>query len=177
MDGVILDHTGLKIALARNLGFSLEPCETPSEILKTILPEAHVASLQYSLYSDPDVCLTTFTMRGAGPFLEELQRAQTPYYLISRRRDPEMAVTVLREKELWPHYFNEKNSFFVAEIADKNAAARSLGITHYLDDEPKVLRALADVPNRFLFDPHGAYPAHDMYTTVRSWQEFRSHVV
>lgn len=176
MDGVILDHTGLKITLARNLGFDILPHQTASEIIKTVLPEQSLRTLHFSLYSDPDTCFATFVMRGAGTLLEELGKQKIPYYLISRRRDPDMAIAVLREKELWPHYFNEQNSFFVEKPEDKNTKARALGITHYLDDEPKVLHALVDVPHRFLFDPHNAYPAHDHYTAVRSLQEFKDHI-
>ena len=176
LDGVILDHTGLKIALAKNLGFDLTPEHTPSEIIKKMLPEEHLVSLQHSLYYDPETCAATFVMRGAEMFFAELCKKNIPYYLISRRRVPETAISVLQEKGLWPQYFNESNTFFVTTPEEKNDCAKKLGVTHYLDDEPKVLTVLADVSHRFLLDQHGVLPASSAYTTVRSLQEFQKYI-
>ena len=53
---------------------------------------------------------------------------------------------------------------------DKNTKAVELGVTHYFDDEPRVLEKLVDVKNKFLFDPIDALK-NSGYARVKSWKE------
>ena len=58
---------------------------------------------------------------------------------------------------------------------DKNNKARELGVTIYLDDQPSVLDALVDVPQKLLFDPLYAYakrPEYTQYSKIHSWDKF-----
>lgn len=172
MDGVIIDHTLPKIRLAERYGITITPEQTPSEIMKTLLPAEAWKELQHTLYSDPAVAFASPVMRGARPALRELSEKRIPFALISRRKDPEIAKTLLKRSGLWGAFFHEENTFFVSAPEDKNVRARELGVTHYLDDELKVLDALAQVPNRYLFDKYGAFGERNTYPAIHSWQEF-----
>lgn len=172
MDGVIIDHTIPKIRLAEKFGFSITPEQTPSDILKNLMPEKIRKEFQHTLYSDLKIALESPLMRGAKPALREIVKSGIPFVLITRRKDPEVAMRLLERHGLWPEFFHEKNTFFVIEPEDKNAKASELGLTHYLDDELKVLNALIDVENKFLFDKYDSFPDMTLYPKISSWQEF-----
>jgi len=176
LDGVIVDHTLPKISLAKKLGFYLKPEETPAEIIKKIIPEESMNKLQYYLYSDPELSLTSPLMAGVKTILQALKRKRIPYVLISRRRSAMSAVRLLEVRGLWPKYFDFENTAFVSEPEDKNVKAVEFGVTHYIDDELRVLEKLIDVRNRFLFDRHGVFPDKDFYKRLDSWSEFFSHL-
>ena len=175
MDGVILNNANSKVKIARTLGFEIKLHHTPSEIIKTILPQVILEKLQNILYDDHKVALRTPLMRGIKKILEELSLGKIPIFLISRRKVPEVAIKILKKHSLWPKYFNEKNSFFVLHPEDKNVRAAKLGITHYIDDELKVINVLSKVPNRFLFDQFNVFKEADHYTKIGSWAEFKKH--
>lgn len=177
LDGVIIDHTANKIRLAREFGFDLTLEETPSDIIRTKLLKDTHDKIQWHLYDDPDMALSASLVTGAREGLELLRASQLPYILISRRKKPEIARQLLERFGLWPTYFDDSNTFFVKNSAEKNERAKALNVTTYLDDQPSVIAALADVPQKFLFDPHGVYaPSPQQYRTVKSWIEFLKHV-
>lgn len=173
MDGVILDNADSKLRIARKLGFNIKLHHTPSEIIRTVLPQVVLEKLQKLLYDNHKVALSTPLMRGARKILADLDKRNIPIFLISRRKIPEVAVKILRKHSLWPRYFNENNSFFVDEPKDKNTRAAKLGITHYIDDELKVLNVLSKVPNRFLFDQFNVFEEAEHYTKINSWAQFK----
>lgn len=173
MDGVIVNHVQNKIKLAKQFGVKITPAQTPSEIIKTTMPLPKYRELQYLLYDHPEIGLTSPLMPGVKKVLAEIQKKKVPYFLISRRQNrtaPSIAVKLLTKHGLWPKYFNEKNTYFVKEIADKEARAKALGITHYFDDEQKVLTALVSVKNKFLFDSMGVFK-DSPYKRLSSWEE------
>lgn len=173
LDGVIVDHTENVIFLAESLGFGVKKHEAATDLLKTKIPEAAYEKIQESLYDDPVVALSPPLHRGARRALGFLKAESWPYFLISRRRNPSLAISLLEKRKLWPGFFNEGNTFFVNEKADKNAKAGALGISIYIDDQPSVLNALVSVPHKFLFDRHNAYAGSGGdYKTVHSWEEF-----
>jgi len=173
MDGVIIDHMPNKVKLAAEFGFNITKEQTPSEILRTLMPTSQYKELQGILYDHLEVGLSAPLMPGVKEVLVKIKDKKIPYFLISRRKNREnqnMAVKLLTKHGLWPKYFNEKNTYFVREIKDKEIKAKALGITHYIDDERKVLTALVSVKNRFLFDRLGAFPNSE-YTRLTSWKE------
>lgn len=176
MDGVILDNADSKLRIARKLGFDIKLHHTPAEIIKTILPQVILEKLQKMLYDNHKIALSTPLMRGARKILADLDKKEIPIFLISRRKIPEIAVKILHKHSLWPKYFNKKNSFFVVHPEDKNKRAAKLGITHYIDDELKVINVLLKVPNRFLFDQFDVFKKAANYTKIRSWSEFKNHI-
>ncbi len=176
MDGVILNNSEPKIEIARTFGFNIELHHTPSEILKKMLPQIVYEKLQQILYDNPEVALSVPLMRGIRGVLADLKKRKIPCYLISRRKIPEVAIKILHQYALWPKYFNEGNSFFVDEPKDKNTRAAKLGVTHYIDDELKVINVLSKVPNKFLFDQFDSFKKDASYTKIKYWLEFKQHV-
>ncbi|MBI2035492.1 MAG: hypothetical protein HYT12_02300 [Candidatus Liptonbacteria bacterium] len=173
LDGVILDHTKTKIELAGQYGLTIDPSETPSDIMETKIEPALYQALQAKLYSDHALSLKTPLMRGAKEGLHYIKSLGIPYYLISRRREPEYAMISLKFHDLWPQYFDPTNTFFVKEKKDKDIKAKELHVTHFIDDEPSVIQELISVPQKYLFDPFCVYtkaPAESK--RVHSWEEF-----
>lgn len=175
LDGVIINHAPAKIELAKQLGFKLNPGQVQSEIIKMLIDEPTLKQIQKRLYHDSKFFKSTPLMSGAKFGLLKLKKNNSPFFLISRRSEPEIAVAVLKYHGLWPKFFNKKNVFFVAEPEDKNIKAREIGVTHYVDDETGVLEKLVDVKNRFLFDNLDAFKNIRGYTRVKSWKELMNH--
>ncbi len=174
LDGVIVDNTELKLRLAAEQGWKLEPRQTPAGIIATILPEDVLNEVR-RIYNDADIALSAPLMAGARAGLERVRSSGTRYFLISRRRIPEHAIGLLRRQGLWPSIFNESNAFFVVTPEDKDSRARELGVTHYVDDEPSVLEKLVSVRSRALFDPHGAFGHVNDYPRIGSWDDLMRH--
>lgn len=172
MDGVIIDHTASKLKLAKKFGLKLKPEETHSKIIRTLIKEPMLREIQYTLYHDPDFYKFSPLMSGAKEGLRLIKKEKLPFVLISRRKDPKIAIKTLKFHGLWPKTFNYKNTFFVKEPEDKNIKAKELGVTHYIDDETSVLEKLVDVKNKFLFDNFGAFKSSKNYKKVSSWSEF-----
>jgi hypothetical protein len=175
LDGVILDHTVNKLRLAKKFGWELKPEQTQSEIIKRIIPEPTYDQFQRILYDDPKISLLSPLMRGAKSTLAELKN-KCPYFLISRRKKPQWAISILKFKGLWPKFFNENNAFFVMKPGDKNEIGRKLGITHYIDDELGVLEKLVDIENKILFDAHDLFPHIAHFGRIKSWKEFADFI-
>lgn len=171
LDGVIVDHTQKKILLARACGHALRPDQTPAEIIEKLLPQNHLDEIKYLLYSHPEESLEQPIMAGIRSFLNFLQEKNIPLYLISKRRHDHLAIELLKLQDLWPRYFNESNAIFVDKKEDKNLQAKKWGITHYFDDEYSVLECLADVPNKYLFDPHRVWSNFKKFPKIHSWPE------
>lgn len=170
LDGVILDHTTNKLALAKNFGWELKPEQTQSETIKNFMPKHILDQLKITLYEDPKISLGSPVMRGARIMLNEI-KSKHPYFLISRRKKPEWAIKIMKSKKLWPEFFNESNAFFVSKPDDKNKVGKRLGITHYVDDELNVLKRLTFIKNKILFDPHNLSPHVTNIIKVNSWKE------
>ncbi len=170
IDGVIVDHALLKIQIASELGFDIAPEHTPSEIIKTVIPAPALNEIKFCIYHKPETALSAPLMKGALHGLKKIKASGFDYFLISRRRDADAAVELLKRRRIWPDYFNEKNTFFVLKPEDKDVQAKRLDITHYVDDELEILDALASVRHKFLFDPFNAFSEHS-YIQVASWQE------
>ncbi len=175
MDGVIIDHTENKIALAKEIGFVIHPDDTPSDTIRKLIPEQFLNTFWDALYNNPKTALDAKLMSGVEDGLELLQNKRIPFVLISRRKDPFVAAELLKARGLWPRFFRDDNAFFVQEIEDKNTIAQARGVTHYVDDDIQVLDVLHDVRNRFLFDPQANFPASSGYLRVSSWPELTDH--
>ena len=152
MDGVLIDHSENKLALAKRLGIYVTPASTHSEHLPRVMPRALYEEFQNELYGDSEFALSAKLMDGAMELLQLLQDRNIPFVLISRRKKPENAIALLTRRGLWGPYFTPENAFFVGAPHEKNAVAVREGVTHFFDDERKVLRVMPDVPSRFLFD-------------------------
>lgn len=177
LDGVLIDHTRVKVDLAAQQGITVPLKRTNTAFLRNYFPsEKDYRAYQAMLYEDPVVSLRSALMPGALETLRGLTEAGIRFTLVSRRREPRWAKKVLEHHGLRPRFFDDENTYFVQKPEEKNHVALRTGITHYIDDEPRVLRCLLDVPNRFLLDPYGAFPASDDYAIVRSHPEFIAYV-
>ena len=172
LDGVIIDHAALKMRLARQFGFELALKQTPSEIIEKKLPMPILRKIQHHLYDDSIISLLSPIMPGFKKIIKDATKKEVPFFLISRRRNADVAIRLLKFHKLWPKYFNKHNTFFVLNPEDKNAKAVEIGISHYIDDEFKVLESLADVKNKYLFDQFDVFKNIDKYERIKSWQEF-----
>lgn len=172
LDGVILDHTAKKLALARAYGLKLSRRETSSDVFNELVSDNAKERIQRILYDDPRLALRAPFLKGARAGLSELKRRGQPFVLISRRKDARMARKVLAAKGLWGPFFNERNAFFVERKKDKDTMAKKLGVRRYIDDQPSVLAELLSIRHKFLMDPHDAYDDRRWYRRVDSWQRF-----
>ncbi len=170
MDGVILDHTQNKIRSAKKLGILVTKKQTPSEIIRTIVPQAVYGEFKSYLYDDPTSSMKQRLMPGVKNVLNYIVKIGTPYFLISKQKNHQMAVKILKHHGLWPKYFNNKNAFFVNGPEAKDTKATELGITHYFDDESLVLEKLISVKNKFLFDHLDVFK-NSPYRRIKSWKE------
>lgn len=168
MDGVIVDNSALKLKVAKSMGIHLSPLQTPAEIIKKYIDADVLRKLQLAIYHNPLISLDTKLMPGIKDLLDKVKEKKIPYFLVSRRLEPQITIDMLSKKGIWKKYFDKSNAFFVVTPEDKNTKAKALGITHYVDDETKILSALSDVPNRFLFDHLNVFPDSDKYTRVSS---------
>ncbi|OGZ02118.1 MAG: hypothetical protein A3G64_01205 [Candidatus Liptonbacteria bacterium RIFCSPLOWO2_12_FULL_60_15] len=172
LDGVILDHTEMKRALARKYGLSVSRRETSSDVFNDLIADEAKGPIQYALYDHPRRALQAPLFPGARRGLLELKRRRQPFVLISRRKNGRMARKVLAAKGLWGPFLDARNTFFVERKKDKDIMAKKLGVRLYIDDQPSVLAELASVRRRFLMDPYDAYSDDASYRRVASWREF-----
>lgn len=177
LDGVIIDHTPLRLRITQGWGVSLTPAETHPAVLKTILRHDDLKKLQGLLYDDPENVLSSELVSGAKEALASVKSSGIRYVLISRRQNPQIVIPFLKKCGIWPEYFSEENAFFVLTPEDKNKKAAELGVTHYVDDEVEVLEKLTDVEHKFLFDYLNIFPAKGFYTKVDSWASLLNHIL
>lgn len=176
MDGVIIDHTVNKIELAKRYGVALHCTDTHSERLSPHFPHGSYKDFQHELYGASDLALSAEVMAGAEATLRLLTERGISFVLISRRRNPEHAIALLSRRELWGTYFTEKNAFFVGTPEEKNVVAVREGVTHFVDDERKVLAVMPDVRMRLLFDSFRQFEDEKEFTRVFDW-EMLQHIL
>lgn len=172
LDGVILDHSLNKIKLAKEIGVDLKINETPSDIMATKIESGAYHKLQSTLYDDIKIARNTPLIPKAKEALHFLKSTGLPFVLISRRKKADCALISLTMHGLWPDYFDASNTFFVEAKKDKDTKAASIGVTHYVDDEPSVIAELKSVSTKYLFDPYLSYgDLKGDYFTIQSWDE------
>src|SRR3989339_838606 len=171
LDGVIVDHTQNKMRIALHYGVALTPEETHSEIMRSLFPEEIYHEIQGQLYDDTDDALSAPLMEGAFNGLATLREHEIPYFLISRRKDPQSALHLLERRGLWGEYFTTENAFFVVSPEEKDVLAKMLHVTHYIDDEIRVLGAMPSVENRILYDQRALFTDRKEFLHVKNWVE------
>lgn len=172
LDGVIIDHFDNKAKVLKKLGFSFKRKDLASDILGKKLPIDAWRATGNFLYDDMRLALEPRLFDGALRALGFVRASGAKYFLISRRGDPLKGIKLLKKRRLWPDFFNSHNAFFVETIADKNKKAAELCISHYIDDQPSVLKGLKSVKNLFLFDPHNSFGHSRNYKKISSWNRF-----
>ena len=175
MDGIVLDHTKIKLFLAQKFNLDIKKEQTSSDIIKKLIPKDIYPRFQIYLNHDPRFMYMCSPMPGAKNILSRIKKAKIRYFLISRRSKPIQAVKILKHHGFWPEYFNKNNTFFVTTPEDKNIKAKELGVTHYFDDQYTVLDKLTDVKRRFLFDSINVFK-NPPYKRIRSWKEIAKFI-
>ena len=172
MDGVIIDHTKNKLILAERYGVSHRPEQTHSEIIKRYIPEGRYDNFQNELYDNSEFAFSAPLVLGAHEGLRELKNSGVPIVLISRRKKPENAIELLKLRGLWGKgkMFDETNAFFVKSPDEKNIVAVAQKVTHHIDDERRVLRAMPDVETRLLFDLFHQFEDEKEFPRVFDWE-------
>ncbi len=170
MDGVVLDHTENKLLLAKKFNLNIKKEETPSDIIRGLMPSRVYSKFQIDLNDNPKFRYLCTPMPEAKQVLAKIIESRVPYFLVSRRKKPIRAVKILKHHGLWPKYFNKTNSFFVITPEDKNVKSKELGITHYFDDQQTILDKLTGVKNKILFDSIGVFK-NSPYRRIKSWKE------
>lgn len=171
MDGVIMDYSVLKRRLAMEAGFDIRMSDANSDIMDDMIPHLSLIKIKQRLYQDPTITLVPPLFKGAFNSIKKIKESGYPYFLISRRKSPEIATRVLAFHKLWPDYFSRDNTFFVEKKTDKNIVAKKLKITHYVDDQPSVLKELNFVSNKILFDSTRSFTGIKEYKRVTSWKD------
>ena len=171
LDGVIIDHTQNKMRIAARYGTTLRPEDTHSECMAALFSPEIYREIQKQMYDDTDEALSAPLMEGAFGALASLREHEIPYYLISRRKTPINALNLIERRGLWGEYFTPENTFFVENMEDKDPVAKKLGVTHFIDDERRVLRLMPSVPHRILFDVRNFFPDNDEFVRVKNWSE------
>jgi hypothetical protein len=136
-----------------------------------LFPHLIYREIQEQMYDDTDEALSAPLMEGAYSGLAKLREQQIPYFLISRRKKPIHAIHLLERRELWGEYFIPENTFFVEKPEEKDVVAKQLGVTHFIDDESRVLEVMPSVSTRVLFDARALFKETDGYVHVKSWSE------
>src|SRR3990167_8056199 len=81
MDGVILDHTSTKLILAKKFGLNITKKETPSEIIKTLMPLPKYRKFQVDLNDNPKFKYLAPPMSGVRTVLTSIVKSGLPYFL------------------------------------------------------------------------------------------------
>lgn len=173
LDGVIIDHTQNKIMIASRYGIVLTPGETHAEHMGERFSSEMYREIKSQLYDSTHESLDAPLMEGAFSTLATLREHEIPYFLVSLQKDPMHALHLLEERGLWGSYFTPENTFFAHDKEEKHAIATSIGVSHFIDDEPNVLDIMMLIPNRILFDARNLFPEKNEYHHVQSWEELR----
>ena len=173
LDGVIIDHTQNKIVIASQYGVALTPEQTHAEYMGKQFGSEMYQEIKSQLYDSTPLALSAPLMEGAFNTLARLREHKIPYFLISLQKNPMHALHLIEERDLWGTYFTPENTFFAHDKEEKHAIAVSIGVSHFIDDEPNVLDIMTLIPNRILFDSRSLFPDNTEYSHVQSWEELR----
>jgi hypothetical protein len=151
LDGVLIDHTANKLAVAERLGYALEPWQTNSNLLRTSLSQEHYAALLEDVYTK--MTASAPPVDGA---LEHLAALPGELYLVSARR-----LKSVRYAQQWLmrhgvfDIIPAERIFFCESKKDKRPICDRLGIKTFVDDQLEVLELLSPRMKRVLLDAHG----------------------
>lgn len=176
LDGVIIDHTGNKIMIASRYGITLTPGETHAEHMSTHFSPEVYKEIKAQLYNSTPEAIAAPLMEGAFATLAKLREEGIPYFLISLQKNPMHALHLIEERGLWGTCFTPENTFFANNREEKYAIAESLGVTHFIDDEPNVLQIMTRIPHRMLFDMRELFPEESGYCHVHNWTEVAEYL-
>ena len=171
LDGVIIDHTQNKIMIASRYGIMLTPGETHAEHMGERFSPEMYREIKSQLYNSNHEALSAPLMEGAFSTLATLREHGIQYFLVSLQKDPMHALHLIEERGLWGTYFTTENTFFAHDKEEKHAIAVSIGVSHFIDDEPNILEVMTTIDNRVLFDTRDLFSEKTQYQRVKDWSE------
>jgi hypothetical protein len=110
-------------------------------------------------------------MEGVFDALARLKERGVAFHLISLQKNPMHALHLIENRGLWGTYFTPENTFFASDKAEKHRVALSLGVTHFVDDEPNVLDIMEHIPKRILFDNRSLFSREKDFLHARNWND------
>ena len=175
LDGVIIDHTAQKLALARASGFDLEPWQTNSNLMGEFIPPDQYQAMKEELYMQ--VMDNTPPVDGAFEFLDELPGE---LFIISARKSPSIRFVQdwMIRHNLYGHIPADR-IFFCTNKYEKRGHCERLGIDAFVDDQVKVLHNLPSAVRCILFDEHRIADKIALEHRVEvagSWKDFHTIV-
>ena len=171
LDGVIIDHTQNKMRIAARYGVILAPEETHAEFMGAHFSPELYLTIKSQLYDATDDALLAPLMSGAFSGLAKLREHGIPYYLVSLQKNPMHALQLIERCGLWGEYFTPENTFFAEHANEKHEIASRLGVTHFVDDESRILSVMSSIPSRILFDARELFGEKDEFARVKDWAE------
>lgn len=171
LDGVIIDHTENKLALAAERGLALEPWQTNSNVMGNLLPPEDYREIRDQVYAD--LTSEAPAVKGA---LESLGELEGELFIVSARR-----ADTVRYAQNWLDrnrvydLIPAERIFFCGDETEKKLHCHRLNLQMYLDDKLQVLTLLPLTVRRVLFDNHGLADRLELpqkISVVNDWAEF-----
>ena len=171
LDGVIIDHTQNKIRFAKRYGIDLTPERTHAEFMEWYVDPERYKEIKGQIYEHSPEALEAPLMEGAFDALARMKERGVTVYLISLQKNPMHALHLIEERGLWGKYFTPENTYFAGDKEEKHHIALSLGVTHFVDDEPNVLDIMEHIPKRILFDNRSLFGRETDFLRARNWND------
>lgn len=176
LDGVIIDHTQNKIRFAERYSVALTPPQTHAEMMGWYISPDTYKEIKGQIYEHSPEALEAPLMAGAFNALAHLRERGVMVYLISLQKSPMHALHLIEKRGLWGTYFTPENTFFAGNREEKHHIAASLGVTHFIDDEPNVLDIMESIPTRILFDTRSLFRNEAEFLHAKNWSDVISHL-
>lgn len=133
----------------------------------TPVPGALVALrsiVQSGIFTDPSGKVNIWIVSKCGPRVQELSKGW------------------LEDIDFWNFTGMPKSNLeFCLKFWEKEPICQDLGITHFIDDRPRVLNCLTSVDNLYAFRPlqkaMHEYRLAKPLTVVQSWEELLNHML
>lgn len=177
LDGVIIDHTEIKLETAKSLGYKLKKEESHSLKMKDKMEIEDYRKLQKIIYGEET--LKSKPVKDSLESIGYLKNLGHSLFIISRRNSEfqSFALEWLNRNKVLLDIPLVKIKF-VKEDKDKNTEASKLGLSVFLDDSIDVLLCLNSVKEKFLLDPFMDYKKVPSYIhQISSWKEFMEKIL
>lgn len=175
LDGVIIDHTVQKLALARELGFVLEPWQTNTNLMSKFVPAEQYQAMKEALYMR--MMDDTPAVKGALDFLEALPGE---LFIVSARKAE--SIRFVQDWMMRHGLYGlipADRIFFCNNKYEKRGHCERLGIDAFVDDQVKVLHNLPSSVRCILYDEHRIADKVALEQRVEvagSWKDFHTIV-
>jgi len=176
-DGVIVDHSQTKIRKVKEIfGLKIEPGQTPGYCLRRMIGQDNYRQIQKYIYG-PGTSQGK-VMKGAVSALKELKNLGCKMFIVSRRQPAFRPGALAWIEKNIPGIFNKSQIFFVKRDEDKDRILKKLNVKIYLDDKVSVLRKLASVSKKYLYDQYNLKDNFNLkdITPADSWRQFLEHI-